>query len=689
MFKLVSQYKPAGDQPQAIDALVGGLAHGDERQTLLGVTGSGKTFTMANVIARVQRPTLVIAHNKTLAAQLCSEFRRFFPENAVEYFVSYYDYYQPEAYLPRTDTYIEKEAQINDEIDRLRHASTQALLTRRDVIIVASVSCIYSIGSPEEYQASMLHITDAGDTGRDLTLHQLIAMQFERTTADVTRGTFRLHGDVLELMPMNEETLYRVTFDENHATHIQELDAVTRRHKRDLKEVWVFPAKHYMTAPSVRERALQGIREEMRARVEELEAAGKLLEAERLSRRTTQDVAMIEQTGFCSGIENYSRWFDGRAPGEPPFTLLDFFPKDFLTFIDESHVTLPQVSGMLNGDRARKDNLVAFGFRLPSAVDNRPLSGAEFDARIGQRVYVSATPGEREQQTSTRIVEQVIRPTGLVDPEVLVRPVTGSADELGQVDDLMPRIRERIDMGDRVLITTLTKKMAEDLSRFLEEQGMRVGYLHSDIQTLDRVKILTGFRKGDIDVVVGVNLLREGLDLPEVSLVAILDADKEGFLRSETSLIQTIGRAARHVRGQVVLYADTMTGSLRRAIDETERRRTKQLAYNAEHGISPQTVVRDLQDISAMLGGADEGDVRDILKIELTADPHEIRDVIEDKRREMKTAARDLDFETAAILRDEIRLLEEELAKKELPPKNRRGKAKRTTVQEVDPEALV
>ena len=663
-FKLQSEYKPAGDQPTAIKELVGGLKRGDDRQVLLGVTGSGKTFTIANVINEVQRPTLVIAHNKTLAAQLCNEFRQFFPDNVVEYFVSYYDYYQPEAYMARTDTYIEKEAQVNDEIDRLRHAATQALLSRRDVIIVASVSCIYSIGSPAEYQASMLHISDQGDTTRDVIMRQLIAMAFERTTADLVRGMFRVHGDVLEVMPANEETVYRVEFEESKVVKITELDHITRRHKADRADVWMFPARHYMTAPSARVRAIAGIRAELKDRLKELESEGKLLEAERLSRRTTQDLSMIEQTGFCSGIENYSRWFDGRAPGEPAYTLMNFFPDDFLTIIDESHVTIPQIGGMLAGDRARKKNLVDFGFRLPSAVDNRPLSYDEFDELAGQRIYVSATPGDLELEESKQVVEQIVRPTGLIDPEITIMPVTETKDNVGQVDDLMPRIKERVDSGDRVLVTTLTKKMSEDLSQFLEDEGMKVGYLHSDIKTLDRIKILTGFRKGEIDIIVGVNLLREGLDLPEVSLVAILDADKEGFLRSDTSLIQTMGRAARNVNGQVVLYADRITGSMKRAMGETERRRKKQLAHNKKHGITPETIKREISDISAMLGDSKEEDIRDILKIELTAEPHEIKEVIQEKEYDMKEAARALDFETAAILRDEIKVLKEELKEK-------------------------
>ncbi len=669
-FNLKSEYSPAGDQPTAIKQLVRGLKRGYDQQTLLGVTGSGKTFTIANVIKEVQRPTLVVAHNKTLAAQLCAELRQFFPDNAVEYFVSYYDYYQPEAYLPRTDTFIEKEAQINDEIDRLRHATTQALLTRKDVIIVASVSCIYSVGSPEEYQASMLHIGQ--DSQREDIMRQLIAMLFERTNADLKRGSFRVKGDVLEVMPMNRETIYRVEFDHGEVSSIVELEAVTRRHVGALNDVWMFPAKHYMTAPSAHGRAIKGIRNEKEARVIELEAEGKLLEAERIQRRTTHDLAMIEQTGFCSGIENYSRWFDGRNPGEPPFTLLDFFPDDFLTVIDESHVTVPQVRGMLAGDQARKKNLVNFGFRLPSAVDNRPLSYDEFDARIGQTIYVSATPGDYELERSGQVVEQIIRPTGLIDPKITVEPVTGTKTSPGQVDDLLPRVKERIDMGDRVLVTTLTKKMAEDLSQFMDDEGLNVGYIHSDIKTLDRVEILNSFRVGELDVLVGVNLLREGLDLPEVSLVAILDADKEGFLRSEMSLIQTMGRAARNVRGEVVLYADKMTGSMKRAISETDRRRKLQTAYNKKHGITPTSTKRELADIRKMLV-AEDPKINDILKLELTAEPHEIKEVIKEKKYEMKEAAMALDFETAALLRDEIRALEEEIAKKKTtakrPPK--------------------
>ncbi|PIR47370.1 excinuclease ABC subunit B [Candidatus Uhrbacteria bacterium CG10_big_fil_rev_8_21_14_0_10_50_16] len=674
-FQLHSDYQPAGDQPKAINALVEGLGAQMHEQTLLGVTGSGKTFTMANVIERTQRPTLVVAHNKTLAAQLCAEFRQFFPDNVVEYFVSYYDYYQPEAYMPGSDTYIEKEAQINDEIDRLRHAATQALLTRRDVIIVASVSCIYSLGSPEEYQANVLQIPLHGNMTRELIMRELLSMQFERTTGDLTRGHFRVRGDVMEIMPINLEVLYRLEFEEGQLKKMSELDAVTRRHLKHSEELWLFPARHYNTSPSVVKKAVAGIRAEMTDRVAELEAVGKMLEAERLKRRTIYDLSMIEQTGFCSGIENYSRWFDGRKPGEPPFTLIDFFPEDFLTIIDESHVTLPQVRGMLAGDQARKQNLVEHGFRLPSAVDNRPLSYEEFAKRIGQRVYVSATPGEIELDQSDQVVEQIIRPTGLIDPEILVMPVSGTEESPGQVDDLIPRIKDRITQGDRVLVTTLTKKMSEDLTDYLTDEGIKVSYLHSDIKTMERVEILSKFRNGIVDVIVGVNLLREGLDLPEVSLVAILDADKEGFLRSEMALIQTMGRAARNVRGQVVLYADKMTGSLSRAIEETNRRRAIQTTYNKKHKITPRSTKRDLSDIRGLFGGMPEDvDISDVLDIELLAEPHEIKAVIKEKQYAMSQAAQDLDFETAALLRDEIATLEKEvkeMGKKKSERRNR------------------
>jgi excinuclease ABC subunit B len=683
-FALKSPYKPAGDQPKAIQELTAGVQAGNKFQTLLGVTGSGKTFTMANVIQNVQRPTLVIAHNKTLAAQLCNEFREFFPENAVEYFVSYYDYYQPEAYLPRTDTYIEKEAEINQEIDRLRHAATQAVLSRRDVIIVASVSCIYALGSPEEYEREVLHLSLRGDrrstkqsSGQEIAsrgarnditredlIRRLIAMQFERTNADITRGHFRARGDVIEIMPMNEEVIYRLTLAGDDVEKIQLLDPITRSEVAQPADVWIFPAKHYVVSAAHKTQAIKNIRAELEERLATLEKEGKVLEAERLKRRTRYDLEMIQNVGYCNGIENYSRHFDGRAPGEPPYTLIDYFPDDFLMIIDESHITVSQIGGMYEGDRARKTTLVDHGFRLPSAKDNRPLKFEEFEERLNQVIFTSATPGAYEKKSSAHVVEQIIRPTGLIDPEVIVRPVTGGAKGAGgakgQVEDLIEEIKQRVDRGERTLVTTLTKKMAEDLSEFLAEQKIKVQYLHSDVLTLERVQILTDFRKGTYDVLVGVNLLREGLDLPEVTLVAILDADKEGFLRSETSLIQTIGRAARNVRGQVLLYADEMTGSLKRAFAETERRRALQLAYNKEHGITPKTVQKKIKDIRKMFGVEEDAAER-VLKLELTAEPHEIEVVIKEKEKEMRKAAHDLDFETAALLRDEIVLLKKEI----------------------------
>ncbi len=679
-FNLKSDYQPAGDQPKAIEKLTAGVQAGEKYQTLLGVTGSGKTFTMANVIQNTQKPTLVIAHNKTLAAQLCNEFREFFPDNAVEYFVSYYDYYQPEAYMPRTDTYIEKESQINEEIDRLRHSATQALLSRRDVIIVASVSCIYALGSPEEYKATVLHVevdktppgllfdrelrverplARGGGFDRNEMLRRLTEMQFERTTADITRGHFRARGDIVEVMPMNEEVVYRVLFEEERVVDIQSLNPVTRKFIDKLDDVWIFPAKHYVVSQPRQKEALREIRQELEERLALFDKEGKVLEAERLSRRTRFDLEMIQNIGYCSGIENYSRHFDGRAPGQPPYTLIDYFPDDFLTVIDESHVTVPQVGGMYNGDRARKETLIEHGFRLPSAKDNRPLQFHEFEERVKQGVFVSATPGKYEAQKSTKVVEQIIRPTGLVDPVVTMRPVTEKGEYPGQVEDLISEVVKRVEQKERVLVTTLTKKMAEDLTEFLAGKGIKVQYLHSDVQTLDRITILSDLRRGAYDVVVGVNLLREGLDLPEVTLVAILDADKEGFLRSETSIIQTIGRAARNVKGEVIVYADEMTGSLTRALKETDRRRKIQLAYNVEHGITPQSIHKEIKDIRAMLGAQES--TAEILKLEMTAEPHEIEHVIKEKTHEMKEAAKKLDFETAAILRDEIALLAKEL----------------------------
>ncbi len=700
-FKLHSEYKPAGDQPKAIEQLTAGLVSGDRFQTLLGVTGSGKTFTVANLIQNVQRPTLVIAHNKTLAAQLCNEFREFFPENAVEYFVSYYDYYQPEAYMPRTDTFIEKEAMINEEIDRLRHAATQSLLTRRDVIIVASVSCIYGLGSPKEYEKTVLHVQShfrgVGSIQTDGTkvpanrsdiLHRLIDMQFERTTADLTRGHFRARGDVVEIMPMQEEVIYRLIFEEECVRDIILLDAISRKELEHVLDVWIFPAKHYVVSSDHQKKAIADIRQELTDQLQQFDVDGKLLEADRLSRRTRYDLEMMENIGYCNGIENYSRHFDGRKEGEPPYTLMDYFPDDFLTVIDESHVTVSQVGGMYAGDRARKDTLVEHGFRLPSARDNRPLKFEEFEKKIGQTIFVSATPGKYEKAHSDRFVEQIIRPTGLVDPEIEVRPVTSipshffthqsfsvggsgvSSDatkvagkSLGQVEDLIEEIVLRADKHERTLVTTLTKKMAEDLTEFLKERKISVQYLHSDVETLNRITILSDLRKGKYDVLVGVNLLREGLDLPEVTLVAILDADKEGFLRSETSIIQTIGRAARNVGGRVILYADQMTGSIDKAIKETDRRRAIQIAHNKKHGITPKTIVKGIKDIREMLGKK-EVETERILDIELSVAPGEIEEIIRDKNEGMRIAARNLDFETAAILRDEIVLLKKELKEK-------------------------
>jgi len=738
-FKLTSKFKPSGDQPKAIDALVKGLEKGYEHQTLLGVTGSGKTFTVANVIERVQKPTLVIAHNKTLAAQLCNEFRELFPENAVHYFVSYYDYYQPEAYLPTTDTYIEKEAMINEEIDKLRHAATAALLTRKDVIVVASVSCIYGLGDPETYKENIFHFKVGDTIDRSYFVRKLIELQFTRTNGDLRRATFRLRGDNWEIMPPDREIIYNFELEEDPKNpggpkiikaiyEVSPVEGLRPGKTPTVPEVYIAPAKHFITPPDDRDRAIYAIKEELKERLKYFEKQGKLLEIERLERRTKFDIAMIREVGYCHGIENYSRHLSGRKPGEPPATLLDYFSLnptnsknpanyktgniispwrnnvsskdkhgDFLMVIDESHVTVPQLRGMYEGDASRKKTLVEYGFRLPSAVDNRPLKFEEFEKRMTQVIYTSATPGPYEKNHSDpsinsgqgQIVEQIIRPTGLVDPKIVIKPVRG------QIDDLIPRIEERVKNKERVLVTTLTKRMAEDLTEYLTEmrttfssqksapvEGLSIGkpstnannekskitapklkpkvaYLHSDVKTLDRIRILTNLRRGNFDVLVGVNLLREGLDLPEVSLIGILDADKEGFLRSETSLIQTIGRAARNVAGQVVIYADHITGSIRRAVDETNRRREIQTAYNRKHGITPKSIVKAIKDILPEYdekGKLAEG----ILKFELRPLPKSktaLEELIKEKEKDMKAAAQKLDFELAAILRDEIRAL--------------------------------
>jgi excinuclease ABC subunit B len=672
-FRLKSEYKPSGDQPQAIEGLVSGMKKGDRRQTLLGVTGSGKTFTVANVIDRIQIPTLVIAHNKTLAAQLCNEFREFFPDNAVEYFVSYYDYYQPEAYISGSDTYIEKEAQINEEIDRLRHACTQALLSRKDVIIVASVSAIYGLGSPKEYEKIVLHLERGQDLDRRGMMEQLIEMQFERTNSDLKRGTFRMRGQVFEIMPVNEEKIYRFELS-TKIDHIEMLDPTTRGVIRSVEDAWFFPAKHYVATPESRARAFDSILAELTDRLSYFEKHGKVLEYERLKRRVNYDLEMIKNIGYCSGIENYSRHFDGREPDEAPYTLLDYMREcaggDYLTVIDESHVTLPQVRAMYRGDRSRKDNLVDHGFRLPSARDNRPLKYEEFEERTERVLYVSATPSDFEREVSDSVVEQIVRPTGLIDPQIVVCPVTETKQNRSQVDDVIERIGERTSMGERTLVTTLTKRMAEDLTDHLVKRGIKVKYLHSDIHTLERIEVVTALRRGEIDVLVGVNLLREGLDLPEVSLVAILDADKEGFLRSETSLIQTIGRAARNVNGMVVLYADDITGSMERAMSETERRRGVQLVYNQKHGITPKTIEKSIKNlleefgISSSTSDKKRGRGRktprsksSTLELDLMGDGRSLKEIVKDKEEKMREAANRLEFEYAAILRDELREL--------------------------------
>lgn len=648
-FKLVSSYTPTGDQPEAIAKLVEGFQKGYKEQTLLGVTGSGKTFTMANVIAQVNKPTLVLAHNKTLAAQLCSEFREFFPENAVEYFVSYYDYYQPEAYIASTDTYIEKDSAINDEIDKLRHSATSALSERRDVIIVASVSCIYSLGNPIDYRTMVISLRPGMEKKRDDLLKKLVDLQYERNDINFTRNKFRVRGDVVEIFPAtSNDTAIRVEFFGDEVDRISEINVVTGELKAVLKHVAIYPASHYIVPPEKMKGAVQEIECELQERLSYFRENGKLLEAQRIEQRTRYDIEMLLEIGFCKGIENYSRIMAGRPAGSAPFTLLDYFPDDYLLFIDESHVTLPQVRGMFAGDRARKETLIEYGFRLPSAYDNRPLNFDEFYERINQVVFVSATPGDLEKEKSTQIVEQVIRPTGLTDPEIIVKPTDG------QIDDLISQVNLRVARQERVLVTTLTKKMAEDLTSYLEGMGIRVRYMHHDIDTVERMEIIRDLRLGEFDVLVGINLLREGLDIPEVSLVVILDADKEGFLRSERSLIQTIGRAARNADGQVIMYADSVTPSMENAIRETERRRSIQMAYNKEHGITPKTIVKKVADILEISTHA-----KDEKKPKKRLTKLERQQKIEQLTKEMKAAAKLLEFEHAAYLRDQIKKLSE------------------------------
>ena len=701
-FKIKRDFEPAGDQPQAIKKLTEGIKRGLKHQTLFGVTGSGKTFTVANVIQEIQKPTLVIAHNKTLAAQLAQEYREFFPENAVHYFVSYYDYYQPEAYMPVSDTYIEKEAMINEEIDRLRHASTQALLTRKDVIIVASVSCIYGLGSPVEYEKVNLKIEKNIKISRAEFIRKLIAIHFERTSADLSPGQFRAVGNVVEIMPVSEKIIFRVEIEGGEIKDILKIDAITRSILENIEVFFLFPAKHFISTKEQNERAFETIKAELAVQLKKFEKEGKLLEAERLKRRTSYDLALIREMGYCNGIENYSRHFSGKKAGEAPDTLLSYFGPDFLTIIDESHVAVPQIGAMYSGDASRKQALVDYGFRLPSCKDNRPLKFKEFEERVGQVIYTSATPSKYELEKSREageqlrrikvgaptetsgVVEQVIRPTGLVDPIVEVRPIIERKASLpaplqrrggkennttsvslplggrvrdgaypGQIADFIAEAEKNIKAGGRVIATTLTKKMAEDLSEYLKEKGIKAEYLHSDIKTIDRIEILTNLRRGAFDCLVGVNLLREGLDLPEVTLIGILDADKEGFLRSDTSLIQIIGRAARNVDGKVILYADIMTGSMERAIDETNRRREKQIAYNKKHGITPKTIIKKIQDITDQLQSKHQKTVKELLTFDIKTEKN-IKALIKYKEKQLNSAAKILDFETAALLRDEI-----------------------------------
>lgn len=656
-FKLVSKYQPTGDQPQAIDELAAGVKAGKKEQILLGATGTGKTFTISNVIAKVNKPTLVLAHNKTLAGQLYGEFKEFFPDNAVEYFVSYYDYYQPEAYVPSSDTYIEKDSSINDEIDKLRHSATSSLLERNDVIVVASVSSIFGLGDPKEYRDQALSLRVGQELERDKLLNQLIDVQFERNDIDFQRGRFRVRGDVVEIFPASrDEQALRVEFFGDEIDRIREVDPLTGEILGERNHVVIFPATHFLTSGERLEGSIKSIEAELAQRLEVLRADGKLLEAQRLEQRTTYDIEMLREMGYCSGIENYSRHMDGRKPGEAPYTLLDFFPDDFLIVVDESHVTMPQVRGMYNGDRSRKQMLVDYGFRLPSALDNRPLKLAEFEERVDQIIYMSATPGVYEQERTDTVIQQIIRPTGLLDPEVEVRPI------MGQMDDLVAEIDKRTKRDERVFVTTLTKKMAEDLTDYFKEMSIKVKYLHSDIKTLERTQIVRDLRLGKFDVLVGINLLREGIDVPEVSLVAILDADKEGFLRNERSLIQTIGRAARNEKGHVIMYADTITDSMQAAMDETARRRAIQMQYNAEHGIVPKTVKKAIRDVITMTTKPKESTKasNDKLDFDELSKPEQ-REMIARLEEQMKTAAKNLDFEDAAALRDTVMELKAQL----------------------------